>query len=208
MALGDPYVSLDEIKGYLDLDVSVTSRDTRLTDAINSASREIELFCNRQFNKQVTATARVFGASSCHRAVVDDFHTTTGLIVKLDTGDSGTFDTTLAATDYELGPLNGVVDGQSGWPYWQINATGSYSFPVGAWRRRSGVLEVTAQWGWDEVPAPVKQACFILAANTYKLADAPNGIAGLGEFGVARVHDMPQVQAKLARYVRTKVFVG
>lgn len=206
MALGDNYATLAQLKDYLGIGTQ-TSLDEKLNDALSSASREVELFCNRQFNKDTVVSARVYQPNSCKAVDVDDFHTTTGLIVKTDNACTGTFDTTWAASDYELSPYSGVVDGQPGHPFDRITAVGGRYFPQ-VWQRRRGIVEVTAQWGWAAVPAPVKQATLILAAQTFKLADAPFGVAGMSEFGVVRVRDMPQVQAKLARYVRYTVLVG
>ena len=177
----------------------------RLDDALAAASREIETWCDRQFNKATTATARVFPPLAAYTALVDDFHTTTGLIIATDTGDDGTFDTTWTAADYELEPMNGVVSGQAGWPYWRIRAVGAHTFPTCT--RRRAPVQVTAQWGWAAVPGPVKEACLVTAAELFKLADAPFGVAGFGEFGAVRVRMNSRAQALLAPYRRTPAVV-
>lgn len=210
MAIGDPYVTLLEMKNYIGIDVAKVSQDTSLTNAVDSASREIERFCNRQFNKETVATARVFEPTDWRHAKVDDFWTTSGLLVATDSGGTGNFDTTWSASDYELQPFNGIVDGQPGWPFNRLRSVGGFYMPTYCHEpyRRKAVLRITAQWGWAAVPSPVKQACFILAAQTFKLADAPFGVAGMDQFGVVRVRDMPQVAAKLSRYVDQPVMVG
>lgn len=196
MALGDSYATLAELKAYLSVSDSVD--DDELTDALASVSREIDHACGRQFNKTTTAAARTFRPDSRRVAYVDDLHTTTDLAIKTDPGDTGTYSVTWAAADYQLEPLNGIVDGESGWPYYRIRAVRSLLFP--ACGQRAG-LQVTAQWGWNAVPAPVKQACLILAAETHKLRNAPFGVAGFGEFGVVRVRDNPMAAKKLAPYM-------
>lgn len=210
MAIGEPYVTLNEMKTYLGIDLAKVSQDTSITNAVDSASREIERFCNRQFNKDTVATARVFEPIDWRHAKVDDFWTTSGLIVETDPGGTGAFSNTWSSGDYELEPLNGIVDGQAGWPFNRLRSCGGFYMPI--YRRepyrRKAVLRLTAQWGWATVPSPVKQACFILAAQTFKLADAPFGVAGMDQFGVVRVRDLPQVAAKLSRYVDEPVMVG
>lgn len=201
MALGDSYASLPELKDRLG--ITDTVDDDRAKDALASASREIESACGRQFNQTTSATARIFYPHDSSWATVDDFHTLTGLVIATDQGDDGTYETTWVAADYQLEPLNGVVGGEQGWPYFKIRAMTSRWFPTGSQR---APLQVTAQWGWAAVPAPVRQACLILAAETLKLKDAPFGVAGFGEFGAVRVRDNPMVAKKLAPYVRLAGF--
>lgn len=211
MAIGDPYATLAEVKDYLKVPVTKTSLDEALTDALASATAEIERHCDRQFNKAASATARVFEPVDVRLTRVDDFWTTTGLVVETDPGGAGSFTTAFTSGDYELFPLNGVVNGQIGWPYSEIKAVAGLYFPkyVTQPYRRVGVVRVTAQWGWAAVPAPVKQACLIMAAETFKLKDAPFGVAGSDQFGtILRVHDNRMAASKLARYCRTRVQVG
>ncbi|WP_157251115.1 head-tail connector protein [Nonomuraea typhae] len=203
MALGDPYATLAQLKSYLQVSDAVD--DGELTGALTSSSREIEKHCNRQFNKATSATARIYYPDSACLAYVDDFWTTSGLVVKTDDGDDGTFETTWATTDFQLEPLNAVVDGESGWAYWRIRAIYSRCFPITS---RRAPLQVTAQWGWAAVPAPVQQACLILSAEVFKLRSAPFGVAGFGEYGAIRVRENPKVCALLKPYERNRILVG
>lgn len=205
MALGDPYAALADLKARLDIDVADETHDDELTDKLDGATLEVNHFCNRQFNDAGTASARVYRVGDCGSVDVDDFSTDTGLVVKTDDGGTGTFSTTWDASDYELEPLNGIVDGETGWPYWTIRAVGGRRFPT--YTRRAS-LQVTAQWGWGAVPAAVKDAALILAAESFKLREAPFGVAGFGDFGVVRVRDLPTVARKLAPYDRTPIMVG
>jgi hypothetical protein len=196
------YVSPADLKAYLG--VTDTTDDTKLEDALVSASRGIEHYCGRAFWPTLTATARVFQPTTWQLAVVDDFWTATGLIVKLDTSDSGVFDTTLTSADYSLEPLNGIVDGEQGWPYYRLMAV-NRSWPCGSVRPS---IEITAKWGWSQTPGPVKQACILLAEETFKLKDAPFGVAGFDQFGPVRVRENPRVMAMIAPYRRNPVLVG
>jgi hypothetical protein len=205
MALGKTYADLDEVKEYLDIDRS--DFDSRLDDALITASRAIERYCGRQFNDADTASARVFYPTRQKVAYVDDFHTTTGLLVKTDETDDGTFEETWTSADYQLEPLNGIREGTTGWPYWTIRAVGdSLDFPVN--EKGRATLEVTARWGWSTVPAPIKTACLILAAETFKLATVPLGVAGMGEFGFVRLRDNKTAMAKLDPYRRNSTLVS
>lgn len=202
MALGDSYATAAELKTRLD--VSGAAYDTQLTEALTVASRGVEKFCRRQFNKATAASARVYYPETPGMAVVDDVHTTTDLVIKTDSGADGTFETTLTAAQYELSPLNGIVDGETGWPYWRIRAV-NVCLPVATGRAS---LQVTAQWGWAAVPGPVKEACLIVAEETFKLKDAPFGVAGFGEFGAVRIRQNPKAAEMLVPYRRRPVLVG
>jgi hypothetical protein len=207
--LGDPYVDLPELKRYLvgQANANLTGQDENIEQSLLSVSREIDSFCARQFNRTLTATAREFEPDNYCWSNVDDFHTISGLVVKLDTAGDGTFSTTLTSSQYELYPANGVVDGTSGWPFYKLRLLNGLRFPC-HYGGRSRTLQVTAQWGWAEVPQPVRAACKIMAAETWKLKDAPFGVLGLDEFGVVRVRHNKLAATKLAPYSKTRLLIG
>ncbi|AZM51764.1 hypothetical protein DMA15_03530 [Streptomyces sp. WAC 01529] len=202
MALGDPYATLAELKTRLSNLDDMTQYDDLLEGALDSVSREIESHCGRQFNSTDTATVRDYGPDEVFTlregpavsqwARVDDFHSVTGLVIESEGA-------TWTADDFVLHPRNGVIDGQPGWPYYEVHAASSLSFSTG--------LSVTAKWGWAAVPAPVKQACLIMAAETFQIKDAPFGVAGMDQFGAIRVRDNRMAAAKLSRYCRDPIRV-
>ena len=202
MALGASYATLAELKARLGIDPPDTTHDVELDDKLSGASREVEDHCHRQFNDAGTASARIFYPVTSELVELDDCHTVTVLVT--DEGDTGSFTTVWSASDYQLEPLNGVVDGQPGWPCSDIRAVAGKRFRCG---RRASV-NITAIWGWETVPAPVKDATLILASESFKLREAPFGVAGFGDFGVVRIRDIPVVARKLAKYVRNPVLVG
>lgn len=191
------YATLPKLKNYLGLrDLTDTADDEKLQDALESATTEINTHCSRRFYADLTASARRFHPAG-HGGVVlvDDFWDADSLVV--ETTSDGTTWTTWAATDYELEPLNGVVDGEAGWPYTRIRAVGNRRF----YKTARASVRLTAKWGWQVVPAPVHQACLILAAENAKLAEAPFGVGGYGEFGIVKARDNPFAARKLQRYV-------
>jgi hypothetical protein len=203
MAVGDSYATLAELKSRLGITDSID--DTPLTAALSTASRGIEFCCHRQFNDSGAASARVYYASSPRRAKVDDFSTLTGLVIETDESSDGTFETTWSSsTDYEIHPLNGIVDGVTGWPYWELQAV-DRRFP--AYAKRAS-LRVTARWGWAAVPAPVKEATLILAEDVFKLKDSPFGAGGYGEYGRIRAKENPNVWLRIAPFVHQAVLVA
>ena len=145
------------------------------------------------------ATARIYYPDDLVTVTTDDFSALTTLAV--DFSNSGTYGTTIAAANYQLEPLNGVVDGTPGWPFYRIHLIQTWA-PV--WYATIGYprtsVQVTAQWGWAAIPSPVVEACLMLAEETWKMKDAPFGVAGFSSYGAVRVRQNPKIQALLARY--------
>lgn len=199
--IGDPYATAEELKTRIE--ISTTNYDGQIDDALATASREVESYCSRQFNRADVATARVYAAEACSRVDVDDFYTVDGLTVSVGV-DGVTYPTAWATSYWLPRPLGGVVNGVPGWPYYQLAAASGLAFTVNG----RPTVQVTARWGWQAVPAPVKQATLILAGELLKLKDAPFGVAGFGEFGAVRVRDNPRARSLLAPYRRYAVLVA
>lgn len=181
MAITNGYLTLDQAKQALATGQTVeAANDTLIERAVEAASRAIDRYCARIFYDTGSTTARTYRADDLYELDVDDFHTETGLVVRTDTTDDGTFDTTWTSDQWQLEPLVRV----NGWPYTRIVAVDTKTFPRHA--RRPGV-EVAAQWGWAAVPLDVELACQILMAKYFHRKDTPQGVAGFSEFGVVRL---------------------
>jgi hypothetical protein len=185
------YATLAELVEQVGTDRSTD--EAALMTALSTASRVVDRICRRRFWYDDVVSAKVFPVDHPYVAWVDDFGTTTGLIVESDTADNDSWSTVWTATDYELGPANGEVDGITGWPYSKITAVGSYTFPT--WSRRRNTLRVTARWGWTAVPDQVKSATLIAAEELWRMKDAPFGVAGISALdgAVLRVRQNPYV---------------
>lgn len=174
--------------------------ETILSSVLLAASRNIDAYCGRRFYADTSATARTYRATYPTMITVDDFSTTSGLVVKTDTGDTGTFDTTWTiTTDFVLEPSNGKANGLEGLPYTQILAVGARTYPTSGYRPR---VQVTAVWGWAAVPDAVTEATIIKAAQVYRRKDSPDGVLGGGDFGAIRIsrYEDPHVAGLLAPY--------
>lgn len=209
MAFLDPYVTLVEIKDYLRIDQAQDDYDTDLTEVIESASREINNHTSRQFNRDDTIVStgvqtRVYVARYSWLAEIDDVHTLTDFEVETDPSGDGTYETAWDAADYQTEPLNGIRDGNTGWPFFRLRAIGAKVFPV---LGGQASVRITGHFGWTAVPKDVKQACLMLAAETFKMREAPFGVAGWSEFGAVRVRDVPKVAKLLYPYERARVKV-
>lgn len=211
MALGDAYATVDALKARLGIAQADTGDDARLAQALDAASRGIEHCTARQFNDAGDVSARVFRPDTPRRLDVDDMSTAAGVLVEVDRAGIGDYGESWSTADYALAPAGGVVEGMPGWPFTQIHAVGALVFPLdpcAAWSTSRPRVRVTARWGWAAVPAPIAEACLIIAAEIYKLRDAPFGVAGFGEWGPVRVRQNPIAAAMIAPYERYRVMVG
>lgn len=203
MSITNGYASLSELKAMLDIPVEFTDKDSLLERAIEGASRRIDGWCHRTFVPAGTAagsaTARTFVPQSARVCYVDDIANTAGFVIKSDTDGDGVFETTWAADDYQLEPLNSFTKGQ---PATRIMAVDEL-FPMGNWRAQ---VQVTANWGWPSVPHDVREAVLLLAGRQFKRGDSLLGVAGYSDLGPITVRSVdPDVTALLAPYRRMAV---
>jgi hypothetical protein len=174
--------------------------ETILSSVLLASSRAVDAYCGRRFHADTSATARVYRADHPAYVTVDDIATTSGLVVKADTGDTGTYDQTWTiTTDFVLEPANGKSGGLEGLPYTKIAAVGARSFPTIGQRPR---VQVTAVWGWTAIPEAITEATILKAAQLYRRKDSPDGVVGGGDFGVIRISrfEDPHVAALLGPY--------
>jgi len=201
MAITNGYCTLAEIKAFVNIVDS--NDDNELEDAVNSASRQIDAFCGRKFYADGSTSAKVYRTRNPYMVVVDDISTSTGLVLKYDDSDDGTYETTVASTDFILLPLNGEAFGIDGLGFTSIEllTDGPHEFPTTHTNNRPRV-QVTANWGFAAVPEPVRQACLMLSSENFAMRNTPLGIAGVGEFGVLAVRQNRQITRMLDPYRR------
>lgn len=190
------YADAASFKRRMGIPDSDTTRDADIEDALTAATDAINQWTGRQFNQSSAATERIY-ASGISGVDTDDFWTTEGLEIG---------GTAYASTTYALEPVNGTRNGVAGWPYSRITYA-TYGHPVYVGGLVVTSITVKAQWGWADIPAGVRSACLLLAADELKSADAPFGVAGFGDY-VVRVRANPKVAEKLAPYVRTPIMVA
>lgn len=196
MAVTNAYCSLADVKAALRITDSVD--DALIEVSIDAASREIDGYCNRVFYK--TTGTRVFQNEDSFVCQTDDIVSVTTLKTS---ADGSTYGDTWATTDFQLEPLNGVAGGMVS-PATRIRAVGNFLFPVWSVTGTYGnfaPVQVTGVFGWDSVPAAVKQSALILSMRQFKRYDSPLGVAGFGDLGAIRVGRVdPDVEALLAPY--------
>jgi hypothetical protein len=221
MAISNGYATLAELKSYLKIEDSM--EDTLLEHIVEAASRSIDRIANRRFYLDSSASARTYRPSDLLRVFVDDFGSTSGLVVKTDPNSAGVYQTTLVVnTDFITEPVNAAAKGRP-WNYITIVSGESFSLPTN-YRPQVEVtarwgwpcfslptnyrpqVEVTARWGWPSVPDDINQATLILSADLYKRKDSIGGVLGLSELGAIRMSPLGRDITAMVRAYKREFF--
>jgi hypothetical protein len=203
------YCGLEELKDRLG--ITDHTDDYAAEQAIQAASVFVSEYCGEHFYR-ITET-RTFVPHNIWEQDIDPLVTITALNVdQVGNGDSTFAESWVKDTDYQLKlgrdryNLNALGVQR---PYRKIQVLQSgkwfpYTYPYSHLDR----VQVIGTWGWPSVPPPVAQATLELSAEWFKRKDAPFGIAGTGDFGVARIVSNPWLVEMLRPYVNSRFKVG
>tara|TARA_R110002074_G_scaffold396247_1_gene585460 strand:+ start:200 stop:814 length:615 start_codon:yes stop_codon:yes gene_type:complete len=198
MAISNGYATLADVKAAAR--VTDTFDDGLFEVAIESASRDIDAYCERVFYNAGSLT-RVYIPADIYRLETDDLVSVT--TVKSDTNGDGGFNQTWAATDYQLEPLNGIAGGIVT-PYTRIRAVGDFLWPVYEPRdinAGQASVEITGVFGFASIPMAIKQATILASLRAYKRYESPTGVLGFSDVGVVRIGRLdPDVQRLIDPY--------
>lgn len=184
MALGDPYISADELKDVLG--ITDASEDALVNRAVKAATRAIDgksaynTFWNT--GSPVTRTIDLVGRIVPKRTSSPYYK------ILLNDGVASTVGFAVAGqSSAALLPSDAIEKGQP--------AT-AIKLPWGA--VSGGSLDITAVWGWPEIPDDIIMAAQMQATRYYKRRGSPDGMAGSAEWGVMRIPYLdPDVKAIL-----------
>jgi len=194
MAITNGYCTLAEVKAALR--ISDATDDTLLENAIEGASRRIDGYTGRFFYQQ-SATISMYTRDIYTVQLQNDLVSVTTL--KTDDNGDGTFETTWTAnTDYQLQPLNTVLQTR---PYNRIVAVGGKTFPIMIQPDLPGV-QVNGVWGWSSVPDDVREACVLLSMRGFARYNAALGVVGFADMAVQVRSIDPDVRDMLSPYVQ------
>lgn len=156
-----------------------TGQDAQITTDLTAISRFLDERLGRFFGKDDADTTRVYVVPTTQAHLWIDDLSAAPTSVKLDEDLDGVFEVTLAATDYELLPLD-AAQGPEARPYTRIRLT--------PWGTRSAFaagtrVQVTGRFGWPAVPALITAATIQLTA-IYRL-ETPRATRRIPELGEA-----------------------
>jgi hypothetical protein len=193
------YATIEQLQERMSLPISGDAL-ARFVDALGEASAMVNDDTGRNFDPRA-GVAKTFALQSRndYTLKLPDFTAMTSL--KVDDDDDGTFETTIAASGYELDKSSD----DDGWPYDTVRLL-DRCFPTGG--RRVRRIEITADWGWAAVPAGIVKATTILAARIGgREGSSATGLQSFGGEGggaYIRTND-PDYNHAIARYRRPQV---
>lgn len=181
MTITNGYCTLADLKHTAALNIpSTDSGDDDLLEAIIEAvSRQIDDECGRRFFSDSDEVPRYYTALSPDKLFVDDICSpTSDVTIEIDAGGDGTYETTLASTDFILAPYNAETLGE---PYQKIemSSSGLYYLPVNSRK----AIKVTSKYGWSSVPKPIQKACLLQSERLYKRYSTPIGSEAMTALG-------------------------
>lgn len=182
------YIGLEEFKDRLS--ITDNADDYQAQVAIQGTSQAINRHCGRHFNR-ITST-RTYQPTNIWLLDVDDIVPGTAITVSMDYDGDGIFETPMVNNvDYQLRVGNGMYNtdiygGGEILPYRQLQIiqTGKW-FPFTWPYTHLDRVQIQTTWGWSIVPPPVVQGTFLIAAQLFKLKDAPFGQGGGMSFGTS-----------------------
>ena len=172
------YTTTALVKASLGIPLAATAEDTAIQAAIDAAEALIDNYTGRTF--ETVTESRTYLPRTASVVDVDDIATASGLVIKTDEDQDGTFETTLTVTtDYVIvknaAPFRLITNVNRGWPL------SLYGRPT---------IEVTATWGYGtSVPDNIKQAALLMATRLFQRKASPLGFqaGAISEFGPVRI---------------------
>ena len=177
------YTTLKDLKRYLgiDIDGSDTVDDGDLNRIVNVVSRAIEHTTGTKF--YAATETRYYNPTMSNRLNIDNCLSIT--TIKEDTSGDGVFDTTWAATDYQLRPRNAAT-GTPAEPYKWVSTlpNGARVFPT--WWDDYDPVQIVGSFGYNSgtstsAPDQIKQACLMGCGLMFEVQKTNLGVGG-GDF--------------------------
>lgn len=200
------YVGPEELKDRLG--IGDITDDTIINAVCNSTSRWIDRYCGRHFFR--FTDTRTYQPGDITLLPVDDVVSVTSF--KIDMDGDGVYETTwTSGVNYRLkvgeGQYNTLYPGEPV-PYTQVQTVGGSIFPFIYPFSFLDRVQITGVFGWPQVPTTINQAALLVAADWFKMKDAPWGVAGISDLGIVRVSANPWVVEQLRPYIRGRGKVG
>jgi hypothetical protein len=189
MAIVNGYASLDDMHAWLETGPD-PGFDPLLADAVNAASRGIDNYTHRHFYV-IEGEQRVFSGSVRIR----------GERVRL----FGAWNdlATIASVEDDSGDITTDV------VPWPANRQRGELWPIrGLVGNFRGRVRVTGDWGWPEVPEPIREATVLQAARLVKRRRSPEGVVGLNTFGTVKLGQIDPDAKRMVKPYRIRAGVG
>lgn len=200
--MANEYLTSVELKATLSL-TGETFADADVALAVESASRMVDMECDRRFYKDAADATRYYTPRSNGFVVIDDLADLTSLATDAD-GTSTYATAWTEGTHFTFEPANAETNGRPR-TLIRVRTAGGIWLPT----QYPNSVRVVGKFGWDLVPSQVKTATSITAHRLLRrMREAPFGIVTVGiDAGAAmRISRIdPDVAALLAPFKRLSV---
>lgn len=191
---GGSYCTLEEVQS--ELDIIANDKDHVIQRMLIQSKSLIDDYCQRKFDTE--STSKYYDGDSSP-LFIDDLLTVTTL--GLDEDGDGTYEISMATTDYILYPRNEYPK-----TYIKINPNGNYgSFAAGV---LDGV-KITGVWGYaTTVPEPVRRAALIQTCRWFKRRESAYAdVIGSPDTGSVTMYKGldPDIELALAEYRKNRL---
>ncbi len=190
MAVGDPYISVEDMKSMLG--ITNDDEDAELTRAVMAAYRAID---NSAGKRSFWLTDLQTRTIETDRRIVPVRRTPTPYykLIVPDIGATAGF----AVTGFAGAALMETTELLEGRPIKAIRLPWGSTFTYGE-------IAITAQWGWPSVPDDIIWANQTQAQRYYRRKGSPEGIAGTPEWGLVTIPRLdPDVRKIVTDYQRS-----
>ena len=203
------YIGLEEFKDRLG--ITDDADDYAAQTSIAASAGWINEHCKRHFNR-VTET-RTFVPHDIYELAVDDIVPGAAITLSVDYDGDGIYEQAWTlGTDYQLDYARDRFNLTStgiARPYNKVRVINSgrtfpFLWPFAPLNR----VQINTTWGWPQVPWQVAEGNRILAADLFRMKDAPFGIAGMADIGAARISANPWLSEMLLPFVSGRNKVG
>jgi hypothetical protein len=174
-----------------------TEKTAKMTRALTAASDAVDEDTHRVFTTSTSETRNLMSYGG-DLLWVPDLVSVSAIVV--DDNADGTYETTLAAADYEL---HRKFNAPSAWPHEYIARFDDYWPRPEFSDRLRKVIRITGVWGWSAVPEGIKQATLLLASRYVQRGNAALGVQSVGDLGGFGIRSTdPDYMALIDRFVK------
>lgn len=190
------FPTTEEIKDYVN-DKTATANYALVESARAAAIAELNNGCQRTFVLADTASARLYVPASYE---VVRIHDCTAVTAVSNDGVA------VAASQYQLEPVNAISWTGEAVPYEQIRMIASTGWEFGTHNAAEATVSVTATWGWASIPYPIIESCKIIAKDILSNRDVRFGLVAVTDVAGVSARTNPIVAAAINSYKRVEAF--
>lgn len=163
--VGMALITLNELKVALGVPTTTTNQDAKFSAAIEAATAAILVYTDRDFGTVDVTEPRTFEYDGSGLLEIDDAETITAVSLAISN-----YTTTLTTEQWEAQPHRGAVYTYLLLPFGSLIASPQMGFKQNLdryepFQTEPTIATVTATWGYNTVPADVKQAAIWTAIS-------------------------------------------